>query len=225
MKPKILKAGSSEILLREGTSKKNIILLHGYGANMQDLYPLSTMIDEKYNVYFPNGPMTLDPSGFSRAWFPIDEEALQAALMQGTHRDLREYFPPELDDRKTQLYAILDELGLDIGNTILGGFSQGAILATELMLQAQIAPKALLILSGAFIKKLEWSKLFINAKGLPIFQSHGTLDHLLAFQHAKELDNELTAAGAKLEFHEFQGSHEIPMGILEKLSDFLTRNG
>src|SRR5690606_23585762 len=76
-----------------------IVLLHGYGANMQDLYPLWEIWDnKKYNWYFPNGILPLPMGHYEgRAWFSIDMEALDRAIRSGEFRNMAETIPPEID--------------------------------------------------------------------------------------------------------------------------------
>ena len=67
-----------------------VVMLHGYGASMNDLMPLWEMWHQpNFNWYFPNGVLAL-PMGYyeGRAWFPIDMAKLQEAINRGIPRDM-----------------------------------------------------------------------------------------------------------------------------------------
>jgi phospholipase/carboxylesterase len=100
---------------------------------------------------------------------------------------------------------------------VLGGFSQGAMLATDVTLHAERPPGALAILSGSLISKPEWLPLMKARAGLPVLQSHGRADPVLAYQIAETLRDELTAAGVAMKFVPFNGGHGIPPVVVDEL--------
>jgi phospholipase/carboxylesterase len=55
-------------------------------------------------------------------------------------------------------------------------------------------------------------------------QSHGRHDPLLPFSIAQALRDDLTAAGAQVDWIEFAGGHEIPPPVLAGVSTLLTRS-
>ncbi len=110
------------------------------------------------------------------------------------------------------------ELKLDMSQTIIGGFSQGSMLATDLTLHASPKPAGLVVWSGTLLNEDVWRPLFASLDGLPIFQSHGTTDQILPFEAAKWLEEMFKDAGASTEFLEFAGGHTIPPEALEATS-------
>jgi phospholipase/carboxylesterase len=106
---------------------------------------------------------------------------------------------------------------------ILGGFSQGAMLACDVALHLPRPPAALVLLSGAPITLATWTPLLPRLAGVPTFQSHGRADALLSFAAAETLADRLRAAGARLEWVPFAGGHEIPRAVLSALASFLSR--
>jgi phospholipase/carboxylesterase len=60
-------------------------------------------------------------------------------------------------------------------------------------------------------------------KGLPVFQSHGTMDDILPFIGAERLRDALTGAGVVVDWHGFRGGHEIPPLVVARLGRFLSR--
>lgn len=211
--------------IRTGDDRPTVVLFHGYGANAFDLMPLSqyAAADVPVNWLFPQGLVDLDLGWgmVGKAWFSIDVEALQEAMLRGEYRDLAGSRPPGLDRARDAAVAMLDAYGAPLDQLILGGFSQGAMLATEVTLQAEHNPRALLLLSGTLLDRSTWERLAPKRKGLRFFQSHGTGDPLLPHAAAEQLHKLLTDAGWRGDFHSFRGAHEIPPAIAQRLGAFV----
>lgn len=204
-----------------------VILFHGYGANAFDLMPLSQVLlpNHKINWLFPDGRLSID-LGFGmtgKAWFEIDIVAMQEAMMRGEYRDLSEIQPPGFEQARQAGQEMLAALEVPSEKLVLGGFSQGAMLATDLSLRAQKAPAGLVILSGTLVDARALTKLAPKRAGLPFFQSHGTADPLLPFAAAEKLHAALSEAGLNGKLHAFHGGHEIPQAIIQKLDAFLEK--
>ena len=197
-----------------------IVLLHGYGANMHDLFPLWELWHEKsYNWYFPNGVQSLNMGFYEgRAWFSIDVEELQRAMAQGRMRDLRNSHPQELDQTITILSGLLRELSKKHGTIILGGFSQGAMCASHLAMIESLNIKGLILLSGALISE---DKIPRSAKSIPFYQSHGSKDPVLSIEGAKDLEKKLLGLNFSGKLHTFDGGHEIPPSVIHEVKNFL----
>ncbi len=216
------KIANLETLLVAGEKNApTIILFHGYGANAHDLFGLhqAFQLPRALNWVFPNAPIDLGMQ--SRAWFHIDTAALEAAMATGSHRDLTNANPDGLAESEGLAKKFIAALGLNPAKTIIGGFSQGAMLATEITLLSQENFAALCILSGTLLKQQTWRQLANNKAGLPFFQSHGRYDPLLSFSDAEKLYNLLNEAGLSGEFLPFDGMHEIPMNVIAALNKFL----
>lgn len=202
------------------SSDVGIIMLHGYGANMQDLFPLWEMWHaEKFNWYFPNGVLPLDMGHYGgRSWFSIDIEEMERAMREGRPRNLRGTLPPEFDSTLTHLTAYVDEISKKHKTIIVGGFSQGAMCASHLGMNSALKIDGLILLSGALIAE---ERCPSQVRGLPFFQSHGTLDSILLYQSGKELEEKLLSLNFQGKLHPFQGGHEIPPNVISEVRNFL----
>jgi phospholipase/carboxylesterase len=204
---------------------KAVILLHGYGANMHDLKPLGDVIPghENFTWYFPNAPIALDMMmSFmdSRAWFPIDMVELQRAQMEGRFRDFSKPASEEFFTALHKAQLFLDEVLTSHDQVILGGFSQGAMLASHLGMINASKLSALLLYSAVLIDDAKYSSYQTDIK-LPIVQSHGTQDQVLDVRAAHSLRDALKEKGHNLEFVEFTGGHEIPHAVLDSTARLL----
>lgn len=204
-----------------------VVLFHGFGANAQDLLPLHTVLKAPRGTtwYFPEGPVVLgEMMGVaSRAWFNIDQQAVERAIAQGTFRDLSGLRPPGLDEACEQARDMLAELDVPFSEITLGGFSQGSMLAVDLTLQSPESPGGLVILSGTLVDEANCKKWAVAHKRLQFFQSHGSNDQMLGFNEAKRLEAMLREAGLAGEFVGFAGGHDIPQGVIARLSQYLLR--
>jgi phospholipase/carboxylesterase len=230
-----LRAGELTVRVTGGTDREGggsgplVVLLHGYGAPGDDLVPLFRVLDVPREVRFafpeaPLAPLELAAHG-GRAWWPIDVIALQRAAAEGRARDRTGETPPGLAPAREQLSVALDalerELGVPEGQLVLGGFSQGAMLATDLALQTARPLAGLILLSATLLGREVWQPLMAARAGLPVLQTHGLQDPLLAHAIAVELRDLWLAAGAKLEWLEFRGGHELPNSVLDALGGFI----
>lgn len=195
-----------------------ILLLHGFGANASDLISLNQVYlgHPRATWLFPNGPLEIPiaPGYSGRAWFPIDFESLR--------RDgIEKAFPYQLDEARLRIERLITDLSIPRSKLIIGGFSQGAVLAVETALHGADRVAGLLIFSGTLVCEPSWRKLaHLHAK-TPFFQSHGTEDSLLPIKRAEDLALLLQEGGLEGKLASFSGGHEIPHHILQQLSAFL----
>lgn len=201
-----------------------IVLFHGYGADMNDLAPLAGAIQAPRgcNWYFPNGPLTVPLGGHfeGRAWFPIPLAELQV----GAAIDLTERIPPGLKKSRENAMQFLSKLDVPPERLVIGGFSQGAMLATDIALHMTVKPAGLVLLSGTLVNASEWDSLLAGgAAKTPFFQSHGAYDQVLSFAHAQKLEALLRKHGWQGHLQRFEGAHEIPPEVLIQLGAFLRK--
>ena len=207
-----------------------VLLLHGFGAPGNDLVPLADALDVPTGIrfVFPEGPLSLSfgPRD-ARAWWLIDMARMQADHMAGRVRDLSQDIPKGLAPARETMLAFLKEVehtfGADPRKTIIGGFSQGAMLSCDVMLRSTPLYAGLIQLSGTLLATQEWAPLLQKRKGLPVFQSHGMQDEILPYVGAERLRDTLTHAGLTVEWHSFRGGHEIPRAVLQRLGPFITK--
>ena len=208
--------------------KLAMIVMHGFGATGEDLVPLAeeivhrdTSLADSVKFIFPAAP--LEPEEMSdyggRAWWPIDIAKLQRAMMLGDFRDLREDLPELLPAARKHVLDIIEEVraekGWGLDHFVLGGFSQGSMLATDVALRLPEPPAGLVIWSGTLLCENHWKPLMPNRAGLRVIQSHGRQDQILPFVAAEWLRDALSAAGLKVEFLPFNGPHTIAQPAID----------
>ena len=211
-----------------------VILCHGFGAPGTDLVGLGgelmrcqPRLMESTQFIFPEAPLSLEEFGFygGRAWWPLDVAKLNAAIEKGEFRDQRKYDPPELADARRLLTALVDEVrgrtGLPASRIVLGGFSQGSMLATDVSLRLDEAPGALCVWSGTLLCEEQWRELGSKRGPLKVLQSHGTVDPILPFEAATWLRDLFTDSGFDVKFIEFENVHTIPREAVDQFAELL----
>jgi len=215
-------AGIDTIHVTGQSDRNAIVLLHGYGANYHDLLSLQKELDpeETSHWYFPNGIESIPsmPGYEGRAWFQIDQQFINVQLGGEGSVDNRYKDVTLATERIKSLY---DEISSKHENVFMGGFSQGAILATNLAINFDVKLAGLVILSGAYLANESWQENTQTQADLPIFQSHGMQDMVLPFVLAEALSKILNQVCKHHKFHSFVGGHEIPRPILLELDKFL----
>ena len=207
-----------------------VILCHGFGAPASDLVPLGAELlglrpglAGRVRFVFPGAPLELPGMPGARAWWQLPPEVFQYG-----ERDWERYADavvegliPARRALMSVVQAVSTGMGLPLGRIVLGGFSQGAMLATDVALRLEEPPAGLVVLSGILITKSDWSARAKRRSGLPVFQSHGRYDDLLPFARGEALRTLLQEAGMQVDFVPFEGPHTIFPEALEGLAAFL----
>lgn len=234
MQHRIVRAGPLtthliDIGVAEGSRPQTLVVLcHGFGAPGTDLVPLAGEIAQVtrqvrgVRFAFPEAPLDLADIGYfgARAWFPIDVERLMTEGPSGRAGELALAAPPGMDTAKRALTrtveSLLGDAGLPWGRLVLGGFSQGAMMAIELALAADEGPAGLWAWSPALVDKEALLRRAPRRAGLPTYISHGREDAILPFTGSEELARLLTKAGLDVRFAPFSGPHTIPADAIER---------
>ena len=215
---------------REGWSG---CLLHGFGASAHDLVGVAPPLGLARRWLFPHAPVPITVAGMSygRAWFPRDGESVEQALFGGYFLQLRTLVPEGLRRAADEVRRLLDAQGVDWSRLVLGGFSQGAMVAAEILRQGIVdrgrsLPAAVILFSAALVAEPWWRERSVSAPveaPPPVFQSHGSADAVLAFREGEALRDAITSLGVPVEWAPFGGRHEIPAETIAAAAGFLRR--
>jgi phospholipase/carboxylesterase len=189
-----------------------LVLLHGRGADEHDLIPLLDALDPERRLqgYTPRAPLSLPPGGAH--WY---------AVQQIGYPDPSTFLPTY-----GMVSAWLDDLwettGLAPEHTVLGGFSQGAVMTYALGLgRGRPRPSALAALSG-FMPTVPGFELDLEPPLPPVAIGHGTLDGVISVEWGRRARQELEAAGADVLYREYPLPHAVDPRFLVELVPWLS---
>jgi phospholipase/carboxylesterase len=189
-----------------------LVLFHGRGTSEQDVAPLIDVLDPRERLVgaFPRGPLELPPIGHH--WYATQEDG---------HPDA-ETFLASFALLQSWLEGLAARTGVPIERTVLGGFSQGAVMAWGLGLgPGRPRPAGILAMSGAlpsvpgFVLQLE------DLGALPIAITHGTRDPLVAVARGREARDRAAAGGAAVVYRETEVPHIIDPRLVPGLTGWL----
>ncbi len=198
----------------EGEAKRVVVLLHGYGSDGNDLIGLArvwqpVMPDALFVA--PNGPSACDlnPAGYQ--WFPLDlNRDISRLTGSETARPIIKGF---LDD-------VWRQTGFGPGETILGGFSQGAMMALDVGLRLEGPLAGIVAFSGGVMTPDNVDQI-IKSKP-PGCLIHGAEDDVVPVSMSVIGGEALRKQGLDVQVHISPGAgHTIAQDGLEVASAFL----
>jgi phospholipase/carboxylesterase len=199
-----------EVREAQGEPAGALVLFHGRGADEHDLFPLLDYLDPEKRLLgvTPRGPFSFPPGGAH--WYALREVGYpDRETFQSTYRDVGAW----LDD-------FLVERGITHEQAVLGGFSQGAVMAYSFGLgHGRPRPAALIALSG-FIPTVDGFELDLKEIP-PVAIGHGTLDPIISVEFGRQARRLLEDAGASVIYREYPLPHAIDPRFLVELRPWL----
>jgi phospholipase/carboxylesterase len=214
-------------ITKGGKGPPTIVLLHGFSSSENDWAPFAKSIHlpPSTRFIFPRGPESAkrsDGAPPGRAWWRLD---LASNMRDGAlGADLSAEKPAGLAHAALAVRAFLAQQGNRAARPfILGGFSQGAMVAAQVAFQSDEPLRALVLLSGTLVDEASWKANYAHRKGLHVFMAHGRTDPTLSFEIAERMHSEMAAAGLEVTWFPFDGEHETPAEVIVALNAFLAR--
>jgi phospholipase/carboxylesterase len=178
-----------------------LVLHHGRGTDELDLLALADALDpvRRLHVVTPRAPLRL-PGSPGYHWYIVPRVGYPD--------------PASFRDAYDKLAELHDELwertGVAPTQTVLGGFSMGTVMSYALALgKGRPAPAGILAFSG-FIPTVEgWQPQLAGREGVRAFIAHGRHDPVIDVGFGRSARDRLEAAGLRVDYHEFEGGHQI----------------
>lgn len=201
-----------------GTAKHAVVLLHGYGSDGTDLIGLGQMWAPQFpDALFvsPNAPAAcaINPGGYE--WFALDLDRAAYERRLAGAVSARPVVAQFLEDLWRQTSLAPEQ-------TVLAGFSQGAMMAlhTGLSLDRRLA--GILAFSGALLSPEGFPQP--EALRPPVALVHGEFDPVVETALSRDAQRDLKAAGYDAALHVSPGiGHSISADGLQFASGFLGR--
>ena len=178
-------------------SSHRIILLHGWGADADDLIPIGTSIVHNLHLQFELISLaapSLRSNEIGRQWYGL--------------------FPPDWNEAEIAVDKLLDTLKafdktkISLKKTVLLGFSQGGAMAINAGLSLDLG----LVISCSGYSHPKWDPV----KNNPVLLSHGLQDEVVPINASREILKKLgNEANVNNELHEYNCSHTIHPDFIE----------
>ena len=179
-----------------------LVLMHGVGSNEDDLFGLSRFVPASFHVLSLRAPYRMGPN--AHAWFDFSVEP-------DGRRSINE--PQEAASRALvaqTVEAAARQLGMPARRVIVGGFSQGGIMALTLLLtKPALLHGALVLHSRLLPQALPQSAPADALAGKQLWVSHGVQDNVIPLASAQAIRDHASALPLALTYREYQSLHEL----------------
>jgi phospholipase/carboxylesterase len=190
-----------------------VLVLHGRGADANDLADLAPMIDPPGGArfVFPNAPKPFEAYPgftFGFSWF--------------------DGWPPKggsFHESRALLLRFVDELveryPTPEGKLIISGFSQGALMSADIGYRTRQRVAGIVMMSGAIFED-ELPDIDAH-KDIPVLIVHGTQDDMIPVLAARRARRVLEDHGIEPEYQEFAMGHYVTPESMAVVREFLGR--
>ncbi len=185
-----------------------LILLHGRGADENDLFELAPHMDPRFAIAALRAPLTTDEGGYT--WCES--------------RSPGRYIGESLRETLSWFQAWLDELAKgrpEPQDVYLLGFSAGMTMASALVLDQPSRYAGAILLSGTLPFDTDLAITKNRLAGVPIFHGHGSFDQVIPADLVTRSEKYLReSSGAKLESRSYPIAHEISEAEIRDLNQW-----
>jgi phospholipase/carboxylesterase len=194
-----------------GEPEGALVLFHGRGADEHDLFPLLDALDPERRLLgaTPRGPLSLPPGGGH--WY----------VLGGIGTPEASTFHSSFAAAAEWLDGLLNEHALAHDRLVLGGFSQGGVMAYSLGLGAGRPRPSAISAFSSFIPTVEGFELDLSPPLPPIAIGHGTLDNVIEVAWGRRAREALETAGADVLYRETPMFHQIDPEFVRDVSDWI----
>ncbi len=183
------------------TATHRIILMHGWGADSDDLLTFGKEMTDKINFDFEVISLRapgLHPSGQGRQWYGL--------------------YPHDWNEAEVEVNKLLvtlkkfDTDQIPLRKTILLGFSQGAAMAIDAGFKLNFG----LIVACSGYPHPNWCP---GEKISPLIVSHGLFDDVVPIEASRIIYEKVKSQSSEFcELIEFDGIHQIDPNLIEVIS-------
>jgi phospholipase/carboxylesterase len=186
-----------------------IALLHGWGANHQDLGDLAPYFNlPEYQFLFPNGIFDHEFTDTGKMWYSF------TGAGQLTDRSITQ-LATSRQVLSEWIHTLPATTGVPLDRTWIAGFSQGGAMTLDIGLDLPVA--GLIVLSGY----LHPDRAKPLTAAPPVLIVHGRQDDVVPVSAAQRGRDKLTEWGVNVQYQEFDMGHSIVLEVLNVVRDFV----
>ena len=190
-----------------------LVLMHGVGSNAEDLFGLADYVPAHLHVISLQAPYPMSPHMPAYAWFMFGVQPDGTRVID----EAQELQSRALVARTVQQAA--EQLGVPASRVVVGGFSQGGIMALSVLLtQPQLLHGIGVWHSRLLPQVLPHQVPPAQLQGRAAWISHGTVDSVIPLAQAHRIRGHLQATPVALTYREYPCEHTIhPQELRESL--------
>jgi phospholipase/carboxylesterase len=186
-------------------------LLHGRGADEEDLLGLAPMLDERLFIVSARAPFAFDFGGYT--WY---------GLGNGTIPENRS-FRESCDKLHQFILDVRTGYNVDLTRVFLFGFSMGSVMSyamalTEPGLVRGVSANSGYIPEGSHLR-FRWQEL----QSVEFFVTHGIHDSVLPVALGRRAEELLKASNAKFTYREYPADHQLTEEGMQETAEWLKR--
>lgn len=190
----------------EADNPFTLLILHGTGADENDLVPLGQQLAPGAAILSPRGKVL--EGGAPRFFRRMAEGVFDMEDLHERTRELAEF-----------IERAADHYGFDRNGLVAVGYSNGANIAGSLMLSYPGLLRAAVLLRAMVPFEPEPAP---DLSGTPVFIASATADQMISADHAERLGGMLTEAGAEVDQRWSQAGHGLTMPEIEEAREWLS---
>jgi phospholipase/carboxylesterase len=184
-----------------------VVVMHGRGADANDLADIAPYLDDGYRFLFPNAPRPFEAypgMAFGFTWFdgwPAEETSFlesRALVLALIDEALAKYPTPS-------------------GKLIVCGFSQGGMMALDAGFRTGQPIAGIVCMSGA----LNEAEMPPFDPAIPVLVVHGSVDDVIPVNAARRTRAVLEEHGIDTEYHEYPMGHHVTDASLAAVKRFM----
>ncbi len=197
--------------------KGGIFMLHGYGSHELDLFSFAEDLPEAMHIFSLRAPYRLPWGGY--CWYNLEFSSTGHVSGQNVEEALT-----SRERIKAFIESTSEAFHIPKGNTILMGFSQGAILSYSVALTYPELVQAVVAMSGYISKQLLPENMnYERLKHLDFLITHGTDDPVIPFEWAKKSAEFLEANKLNHRFFGYRAGHGIDNQTFDEIKKFISK--
>jgi phospholipase/carboxylesterase len=184
-----------------------VVMLHGRGADANDLADLAPYVGPDFRFVFPNAPKPFEAMpgySFGFTWFdgwPAERNSL--------------------NESRELLLRFLDEIVVRYptpkGKVILSGFSQGGLMSIDVGFRTKVELAGIVVMSGAIYEE----DLPPFDREIPLLLLHGADDDVIPVLVAHRTRRVLEDHGVDVEYHEYPMGHQVSEESMSAVAKFM----
>ncbi len=190
-----------------GEEKRTLLLLHGTGGDENNLVPLGDAILPGAAILSPRG--RISENGMPRFFRRFAEGVF------------------DLDNLREETNALADfvaasakEYGFDPGKVVAAGFSNGAnIASTVMLLRPETLSEGVLIRAMVTLEDAQPTGL----EGKRVFLASGRFDGMVPTENANQLADQLRSGGAEVTHYWAEAGHNLTREEIDAIRDWLRK--